>query len=535
VGSERGADVFRQLRNAAERSRGRVQDAARDLQGADEHAEKLLAQRAEVFQELARHYLPDLERAEEALAFREVRDEIEEIRAERTGRMARLATELAAAQQQREALESELDRTTRALDEQVRRRQELEEQVASRLIADGDFQLLARSAATAEQALALDEERVDEIAREAADKLPAYEGSRLFTYLLDRKYGTSEYTARGFTRWADRKVAALIDYDRAREGYEFLRKTPELVRLEMERRREEFDMLMEEVEARQETVAADVGLPAVLAEGDRLGTLRDEQVAHIAEQEAAYGRLSEELASVEGAQGAFYQKALVRLRAFLESAERWVLGDRARRTPERADDELVREIRSLDRDIDRARSRVKELAEARAQREVVAVDLERLVQRFRQAEFDSARSRFDRLDLDDALDDFYDGDISAEELWRRIQRDQEFEAVARRAPHGFDVGDIGDILNSSGGRVLTNVLGSVLGSALGNAAVRSVRRRSSGWPTSSGGSSSWPSSSWGTGGSSRSRSSGGSSSGGSSSGSSGRWSGGTGFTRGDGF
>ncbi len=78
------------------------------------------------------------------------------------------------------------------------------------------------------------------MAREAAEKLPQYDRSRLFRYLHDRGFGTSEYQAAGWVKSLDRWVADLIDFPNARNGYEFLKKAPGLVAAEVARRRDQF-------------------------------------------------------------------------------------------------------------------------------------------------------------------------------------------------------------------------------------------------------------------------------------------------------
>lgn len=492
MGRDRGHVVFGQLRRAAERSRSRAEEAAGELQQIDRKAENLLRRRAEAFEELARHYLPSLEDVDGATAFRDVRGEIEALIEQREVEMRRIGADIESAREERSALDGELDDTTRALDEKVAERERLEQHVVDTLAADAEFQKLAQAAAESERALHRDEQRVEEIEREAEDKRPAYEGSRLFMYLHERGFGTPDYRGRGFARWGDRKVAGLIGYDEAREGYLFLRKTPELVRIEVDRRRAEFDELMVEVERRQQAAADAAGLPAVLEAGERLGDERERLVERIAGVDARHAQLAGALAELETAQGQFYAKALVRLRAYLEGTERWVLEDRARRTDAREDDRLVDDIRDLDRDLEQVRAQVERLTSRHGSVAATAAALERLVLRFRQAEFDGTRSRFRGLDLDDDLDDLYDGRIDADELWRRIERAQEFEPIARRPRRGagFDFDDLSDVLDSSGGRILSSVLGSVIGSALGQSAMRSVRRRarsigrSSPWPGS---------------------------------------------------
>ena len=479
--SDDGREVLADLTARAQRARERSDAAQQALRRADEEARDLLARRAETVLSLARHYLPDLERVEGATAFREVRAEIEAVQARREGRMRELSDRITAVQAQRAAAATAIEATTRALGQQVARRAELEAAAAERLQADPKFAAAAREAAEAEQALARDEQRAEELANEAREKLPAYEGSRLFTYLHRRGYGTPAYTAGGFARRMDRFVAAQIDYVRAREGYQFLQVTPRLVADEVERRRAAFTETMTIVERAEAAAAEAVGLPAVLAEGERLGAERDAAVERDAALQREHGELSRELTAIERSEGEFYRDALERLRTFLGSARAEILAAHARATPDATDDELVRQVRALDDALAGAVAEVERRTEQRSQAEATAVGLERAARRFRERNFDATRSEFDGLDVDDLVDEFERGRMDFDRFWSEIESHQRFRPQ-RTASIGARRDD--DDERSGGGSdvsgILLQAMGHVLSGALRGAASRGISRRRSG-------------------------------------------------------
>ena len=90
---------------------------------------------------------------------------------------------------------------------------------------------------------------VRELQQSAKEKLPPYHRSALVWYLLRRKYGSADYTERGWKRRWDKWVADLIDFPRAKLGYEFLTTTPGLMATEVARRQTEFKLLMQQIEA----------------------------------------------------------------------------------------------------------------------------------------------------------------------------------------------------------------------------------------------------------------------------------------------
>src|SRR5262249_43798484 len=159
--------------------------------------------------------------------------------------------------------------------------------------------------------------RVNEMQKEAAEKLPHYEQSRLFRYLYERHYGTSEYQHKGLILELDRWVAGLIRYNEARAGDEFLKNTPALVADEVARRHDRFNELMQQVEAIQHAEAEKAGLIDVLKEGEALGDRRDALVKELEQLRQKAKGLEDELGGLERQQNAFYTEALERFGKFL--------------------------------------------------------------------------------------------------------------------------------------------------------------------------------------------------------------------------
>ena len=221
--------------------------------------------------ELAHHYLPEISRETIASSFREIREDLRQVLASKQRRQQQLGQELEKIETDILRQQVELDQVTEALDEKVAQREKLEAVVAERLAGHDSFQQLSGRALEAEQELDRNEQRIAEIGKEVAEKRPAYENSRLFQYLHQQGYGTPGYDPKGrkwgLTKRLDRWVARMIDYGRARRSYDFLRVTPELMQAEVDRRRREFNALMEQVEAIEDTISDEVGLTEVLQRG----------------------------------------------------------------------------------------------------------------------------------------------------------------------------------------------------------------------------------------------------------------------------
>ncbi len=356
----------------------------------------------------------------------------------------------------------------------VEQREQLQKIVTARLAQDETFQELSQEALVAEAALKSNEERVAEIEQESAEKLPAYENSRLFQYLMARQYGTPSYQYRGLTRRLDRWVARLVDYHRARRSYLFLQRTPQMMREEVKRRATEFHKLMDKVEGIERHASDEAGLTRVLREGDALGKQRDELVAKLDGQKQRCQLVEQELLTLQHSQGKFYDEALERLRQFLARTETAVLEHHARQTPEPTDDETVSRIRFLEREIASVEPRVSDLSGHFDRLERQSQGLDFVIRRFQQSNFDSQRSNFTSgFEIGSHIDRFRKGVTDKEDLWQTLRSRQEFEPswVEQTGRGGVEM------IESPLGQVLMRAMLEAAGASMRPNVGRSIRRR----------------------------------------------------------
>jgi uncharacterized membrane protein YgcG len=423
-----GRDVLRELRSALDDARNEAAELRRQSQQFDQQVTDFAHQRADSFLQLARMYLPELNPTAISNSFDGIREELDGIlarkartRDEVAGRISRLIAEQA-------KTTADLTAVTTRLNEKVSLRETLRSQLAELLKDNPEFQDLSRQAVANEAELKKNEGRVAEIERDAKEKLPAYERSKLFQYLYDRKFGTPDYTETGMERSLDRWVARLIGYERARTGYAFLTTTPRLMREEVERRKAEFQMLMGKVQELEQFGAEKIGLTVVLRDGEALGRERDQLVARFSDVQQRVLAAEQELAEVERKEGKFYMEALSRLQTFLMKVETSVLERKARATPERADDDLVAKIHWLTTEIDRIRPQVQEFLNRTNAAEQQNEAMEFAVRRYQQSNFDSDRSYFEFVpNLEAMIGQLKAGVLSKEEFWNAYKRRQQFE------------------------------------------------------------------------------------------------------------
>ncbi len=469
-----GRTVFRQLQQYLEEVRAQATAMRTQFQQLNSGMKRLLEQRSETFRDLARFYLPDLSEESIARTLSGAREELTGVLHRKERRIDELSGQFDRLDAERQRIESELESVTTALNEKVQQREQLQKVVTAQLADNKEFQQLSKEAVEAEAQLHKNEQRVTQSEQEATEKLPAYKNSRLFQYLYERKFGTPEYTYRGLTRRLDRWVAGLVDYYRARRSYQFLTRTPQLMREEVERRSVEFHKLMDKVEGIERHAADETGLTRVLREGDELGKQRDALVARLDAQKERCQSIAKELLSLQHSQGQFYDEALERFREFLTRTERAVLEYHARQTPETTDDETIARIRQLEREIAEVEPRVSDLSRQCELLEHQGQGLDFVVRRFQQSNFDSERSKFPAgFDVGPFVDRFRKGVTDKDDLWQTIKSRQEFEPtwVEQTGRSGTQV------FESPLANVLARAMMEAAGAAMQAGVGRSVNRR----------------------------------------------------------
>lgn len=470
-----GGEVVRQLESARRDARRRADEVRANLDKLDDFMNDLVERRGQSLVELAQHYLPDISSATVARQFSEVRGHIEDLLRRKQRHEAELQGQWDTMLDRRSALDDQIEKITAELDDLATKRDGLEQQLAAKLRADPEFQELSKQALAAETELKRNELRVAEMREEVAEKLPAYENSKLFKYLHKRGYGTPEYKGRGLAKQLDGWVARVAKFHKNRQSYNFLKVTPELMATEVERRRAEFTKLMERLEAIEDQISDQIGLTALLKQGIKLGDQRQILLTQVEQQETERDRIEKEIAQLESTENEYYVAGVNRLRDFLGNMEESALAIRTRATPQTTDDAIFGEIQRLNEQLRSAREQSHQDRKLLEIWNEKVTGLDQVVLRFRSSEFDSRRSWFHtRLDVLREVDRYLEGNNSASGLWAVLRQHQQF--IRPEIDQG-GWGDLGNVFDSDVSRVLGRVLIEVAGEALRQSAQRGMHRR----------------------------------------------------------
>jgi hypothetical protein len=369
----------------------------------------------------------------------------------------------------RQQLDAALVDRNRELDEAIETQERLAGQVEQQLREDPQFVALADRDAVAEAALERAEANLEEIEQDAEKKLPAYHESSLFEYLRERGFGTAQYKTRGFTRRMDRMLAKYIDYNQARQNYDFLINTPPQMRQIIEQDQTAFNTVMDELERQRDLVAEKVDLPAKIAFVEQLEQQRSEQLTALDRLLQETETIQQELTELDDSRGQYYHEAIQLFRQTLEQSDSRDLKRRAQSTDELRDDQIVASLMGVESELTELEYTAKDRRRDLTKMQQTLDNLGRLIQRFRAAKFDSARSQFvGSLDILADLDRAIDND-DIDWMWDRIRKAQRWgptamEQVTRIATHPMT-------------QVLINAMAHAAGAALAQHASRAGHRR----------------------------------------------------------
>lgn len=463
-----GPTVHQQLMDAYKRLTEQLEQDRKSMHDVQEQYEKLDAERDDALRSLAQHYLPELTADAINSTWREVQSDISTLLLQKEDEDRSLQQKLKQLQENRTTTEKALLQATNVLDSAILEQNKVSAVVEKRLQEDTQFVELADRAAIAELALERAESNLHEIDQDAARKLPAYQASKLFQYLYERGYGQKEYRSRGLTRRIDRWLARYIDFTKARQGYDFLKQTPDQMRKIIAEDRRSLNIVMEELERKRDRVADEMGLPEKISLTDRLTRDRQQilQTANFVSE--SMNEVEDRINDLSDPRGSYYQQAIEIFRQTLVGFKSSDLKKRAEATKDDlTDDQIVARLSGVESDRGDLQEATRDRRNLQKQKQHVIEELGRVIQRFRAAHFDSMRSHFlDTLSIDEELAYTEDAE-DARKLWQKIRRSQ------RWGDHESE----DDAGGSSLKQVLVNAMGKAAGDERGDDARRAGARR----------------------------------------------------------
>ncbi len=365
------------------------------LRSAVSEAERLRKERLESLRELARVKLDEMAAGRLAnnldAGERRAAQLLEDYRlriAALEDRRGALLEEIAQAEAQRKAAAQAMEQALAAV-EQARA------QAHAQVKTTSAWQAAKATGDAADAVAAEAEKKAANAEAEQALKRKPYDDDPLFTYLWERKFGTSTYAAGNLTRTIDRMVADFIGFLEARANYVALIDIPLRLREHATARRTaaaEAGTALAEIERR---AMADAGIE-----------MKERSLAEARHKHAAADRTAEDKqglmrkvdeehnALVAGGKDAAYREALETIAVADSKDDVAELYREARRTPGGADDAIVRSIEAIDTRVGRTDAEIANLRQTARELARRRTDVEQSRDRFRKAGYDHPNATF---------------------------------------------------------------------------------------------------------------------------------------------
>jgi len=465
-----GPHVHQQLISAYHQTAAKLERMRGELGQIESQREQLEDDRDHTLTQLATYYLPDLTPESIQKTWAEIRPTIREILLRKQNRVREYEADLEDQSRIRSHLEEELIRLNTRLDDSEKQQQQVSEQVEQSLRENLKFIELSQHASMAEAALERAEANLDEISQDAARKLPAYQSCRLFNYLLDRHYGTSQYEYHGINRRMDRWIAKLVDFPQSKRNYDYLTKTPATMRTVIAEDRLALDTVLDELDRHRDEAAEQFGLLAQIKAVESLNQERESVLAQLDQASRQCETTQSELNRLEDPRCEFHAEAISVFRNMLAQTTSDDLRQEARRTPEITDDQIVASLRGIETEMSRTDRTTDDCDEKLQSGQEVYEAVGRLTQRFRASGYDRGNCQFsETLDVAGSVDRARNAS-DIEDLWQSIRRSQGWGATT--------IDKISSVATHPMTQVMINAMAHAAAGAMSNHARRAGQRGS---------------------------------------------------------
>lgn len=347
-------------------------------------------------------------------------------------------------QQAWDMLENDITTAAQALDELENKRAaqqagvseraqaiiDCEQRIQGELEEDAGYQEQLQAARKLDSIAAGAEQKAEQAEQDRQEKGRPYEENELFMYLWRRKYGTPDYDAGPLTRYLDRWVEGLCDYDEYRVNYWTLLEIPKRLQSHAETARSHSESALDELAALETIKAQEAGLPALQDDHARAQATLDGIDDRIEQQEEAHNQLLKQRTAFAEARDTYMMQSLQALGNALSSKSLLELNDAAHKTISEQDNRVVRELADLREQHNDLEEELRDHRSMHEAKHARLQEFEQLRRRFKLRRFDDVRSGFGNEGLiTTMLGQFLTGLVNSNELWRVLERHQRHRDV----------------------------------------------------------------------------------------------------------
>jgi DNA repair exonuclease SbcCD ATPase subunit len=422
----KGSEVYKLILGEVEHRRSYLVKNSGDFAQLNSELTELLEKRGQLYEQLSRLLLPDLQSQLVDTVLAETRINLDSLKAESETLARNALEEYQSEAKTNKQLQEELQILGKELSTLADERDRLEQESVTLLKGDSEFVKLCEELAAEEGRIRLYRGRLEEINAEKDKNILAYEQDPFFTYLYRRNFLQANYSSYPLFATLDSFVARTTSYKRNLEKYQALLFLPKQMEEEIIRIEKEREVTFKKVDEIQKQVFTDNGLHKLAQIGEEKGGVREELLNKAQVSSEKLKVLEKKLSSVNEHTGDLYSQVIKLLVDKFPDLSIGKLSDLAKKTPTISDDRLVATIKELQNQLATRQDKLQGLKNTQQALERDADLFENLTKSFIQADYDSERSCFN-LTKDELFDILANKDLDEHSLWQSLVSRQQFD------------------------------------------------------------------------------------------------------------
>jgi chromosome segregation ATPase len=347
-----------------------------------------------------------------------------------------------------EQLEEHRKELERQRDEAGERMQLQLEQTRNRL---KEIEAYRQQQERAQKAAAVAKHADEKASQAETDKLKKskpYEDDRLFMYLWNRRYLTTDYRGGWFARQLDEWVARLIDFRRNRANYHMLQELPRRLREHATKAQQMAQLEVQALHTMEREAAEADGILALQGKVQEAEKQLKQLDAEIEAEEDRQQKLLQEQTAFNTGTDPLSKQIIDLQSGELEKEQIANLYRKARTTPRPEDDVIVAQLQQLHQRQDQVIAEIQSENTRLQQQQRNLAELEEVRRRYRQNGYDAYNSSFPgNFTLAVLLGQMLGGMMNSDRVWQEIGRHHQ------TSPPGGDFGEVDSGWGDFGGGI----------------------------------------------------------------------------------
>jgi chromosome segregation ATPase len=447
-----GRSIYSDLNDKVSEVKREVDNLSREVSSVERNIDNLMNDREETINVMAEFYLPKLTATSIKETIKEKQSIVQQLFKDKQQRKSDLEDAVKTIYEKKSNLLINLKELDNKLDSTKIERDSLKDKYLKILNENTEYNNLLNTARDVSKRVELNTQRVNQVTNESKEKMQVFENNKLFSYLLNKNFGTETYHALSVIKKLDTWVAKIVHYSENKQNYDTLRSTPELMTIELNRRKEELDKIISQGKALEEKYSNETGLTNILANGQALQDKRINLLDEVESYTKQTRQYNQERESLESTKDPYHQKAISELKSYLKGESVAQLKLRAKETPSEKDDGLVIKIEDIDSKIRKYKDSAKQLQEELNTKSKKYNELDDLLDKFRREDYDDSDSRFrSGLDVNSLISAYLLGRLSDNDIWHDLSNHHYIEESYHSSPSYSSSNSSSSSWGSSGG------------------------------------------------------------------------------------